>query len=153
MSPLSSYLHPFTHLSYPTTRLSSPGETLYTKGPLDALYILSCLLFFVFLREFAMRFILGPIAERYVVAPPKALEPPSVPDVPKGRGLGAAKKGEETKEKVVLGEGKGKTRREEKELKNRERDRVRFKEQGWACLYATVYWHYGMVSPVSFLAI
>lgn len=124
---MTSFLHPFLHLSYPVTPPPLASSTtsspqLFVKGPLDGAYVLSSFLCFVVLREVFMRLVFAPIARKWVVD---------------AGGGGGAPKAKGAKE-VVLGE---------REMRVRRKAATRFAEQGWSFLYYVVYWSFGLVSP------
>lgn len=113
---------PLAHPSYHTT------NDRYLKGPSDIPFILTSLICFIVLREVLMRYLLAPIAHRWVVH--RDLPPGLGPDckIPTNHSVRLRKAGE-------------------REMRTRRKEAVRFAEQGWSVLYYLVYWSFGLVSP------
>lgn len=56
-------LHMFVAISYNTHEIDSTGYELYDKGPRDFAFVFFYMIFFTFLREFAMSVVIPPIAK------------------------------------------------------------------------------------------
>lgn len=129
---------------------SEGGELFYSKGPKDALYVLTWILIFTALRAGVIKFLLIPLGEKVVVSE----ESDKVKDekkgklkngYPNGNGMGIEKDGmEETTHKA------GEIERIEKlkARRAREKDVLRFAEQAWSVIYYVVYWSIGLVSSL-----
>lgn len=104
--------------------LGSHEQTLYSKGPLDLLFSISCALGFTVLRQLCMRYIFGKLARSCLEAEDRAAR--------SRRG----DKGHATPQAL------------ERERRKREQIVTRFAEQGWSFLYCTVFWSIGAVSAI-----
>ncbi|CDZ97132.1 Protein transporter of the TRAM (translocating chain-associating membrane) superfamily [Phaffia rhodozyma] len=102
-------------------------QPLYVKGPKDIAVIVSSLAVFIVTREVLMRFILAPLAERWIVHRdvPLELNPDELSKFSTEDRLRLKKAGE-------------------REMRTRKKEAVRFAEQGWSLLYYVVYWPFGL---------
>jgi very-long-chain ceramide synthase len=138
---ISAFLFPFYTLSYPTlkpeTTDSFHNSPYYATGPLDACFILSCIVIMAILRDVTRLGILEPFA-RWKLSRDLAYKHARLRNNLKLLSNGDPHAAHANGDII---------RSSKREQRQMHRSVLRFAEQGWSVIYYTIQWCYGLVRP------
>lgn len=138
---LQPFLRAFVQLSYPVERPKNPDSfpswNYYGIGPLDVCFIISTMAVFAVLREIVRLHIMTPFANKILFGNSRGYQVNTL------RANGSAPKQNGTSN----GAANGHHNVHKISARNRVRERnvIRFAEQGWALVYYTIWWSFGLV--------
>ncbi|CAG7849393.1 SubName: Full=Related to protein LAC1 {ECO:0000313/EMBL:CCA71791.1} [Serendipita indica DSM 11827] len=150
---LSTLLRPFVQLSYPVPRPANPDSfpnaNYYDIGILDGCFIISTIAVFAVLREIVRLHIMTPFANKVLFGSTRGYISRSKTSRYTN---GSAANGHATNGHANghhAGNGHYAARQISAKNRVRERNVIRFAEQGWAIVYASVWWCFGLYIHLS----
>ncbi|KAG8816058.1 sphingosine N-acyltransferase lag1 [Serendipita sp. 399] len=142
---LSTLIRPFLQLSYPTAPPANPDSfpnaNYYDIGLLDGCFIISTMAVFAVLREIVRLHIMTPFANKYLFGNINGYQYRSTKS---RKANGNANGGHTHANGHANGNGHYAARRISARNRVRERNVIRFAEQGWALVYYTIWWCFGV---------
>ncbi|KAG8837689.1 sphingosine N-acyltransferase lag1 [Serendipita sp. 400] len=150
---LSTLIRPFLQLSYPTARPANPDSfpnaNYYDIGLLDGCFIISTMAVFAILREIVRLHIMTPFANKFLFGNMrgyqcKTLKSKKANGHANGQANGGHIHANGHSNGHANGNGHYAARRISARNRVRERNVIRFAEQGWAFVYYTIWWSFGV---------